>query len=508
MKKTKYDLAFGFGIACSCSETLRRAGLQLLSFPGDWTSPVWGRDFPAPNLVMRVDWLCRGFDDGFFDPNDFMFSRRIETTHKDAYVNRKTRYVFNHDFPAGCDFAAELPKVAAKYGKRRDRLVTLIRAARRVLVLRLDYPNGQDPTSLDDCRYAHDRLRQTFPGVDFDFILVQPDPGHKLADRLTERPEPWLTRLAFDYTDPKSGNNPLYPDLTLTAAAVGAFATVRDYRTPDEKRLHALNRRRKRWASLGATSAFGYQLRRLSLWFHGRRNVLLDLVARLRRTRFDQIAILGFNCEPAFRFYRKWGFLDSSLFAWANVRSLANLTAAVRGLDRLGTGTFTYSAESRMWRCDNAQVYFHGRLQALPDAPQPPEAQLAADREELRSRLAHLKEKFRSYAANGNSVLFVHKLKEKDAEDPRLGEMLDALEAALAGLDARNWKLLVICERKLLNRMPPGPNRLFRAVNAYNPNADVTNPKKGDPAGWNRIFSEFAPRRILPKSHGFKFESV
>ena len=43
----------------------------------------------------------------------------------------------------------------------------------------------------------------------------------------------------------------------------------------------------------------------------------------------------------------------------------------------------------------------------------------------------------------------------------------------------------------MLKRMPQGPNRIFRAVNAYNPGAEVTNPKKGDGAGWNRIFALF-----------------
>lgn len=267
MNTKSYDLIFGIGAVCSCSETLRKAGLQHLSFPGDWTSPL-GDDLPAPNLVLRVDWLCNGFD-GFFNPEDFVFKRRYEGTQKDIYNNVRTHYVFNHDFPAGSDFSTELPKVVAKYVKRRNRLFSLIRNSRRVLVFRLDLPNGKMPTSLDDCRYARRRLQAAFPGVDFDFALMQPDPNRTLQTRLVEHPEPWLTRIAFEYNDPKSENDALYPDLQLTSAAIAEIASVRDYRTTEEKRQHALNRRRRRYARVGAKNGFDYQRIRLANWLKG-----------------------------------------------------------------------------------------------------------------------------------------------------------------------------------------------------------------------------------------------
>ena len=54
--------------------------------------------------------------------------------------------------------------------------------------------------------------------------------------------------------------------------------------------------------------------------------------------------------------------------------------------------------------------------------------------------------------------------------------------------------------------MPSSEHRIFRAVKAFNPLAKVTSADLGDPVGWNAIFSEFAPAKILPKAHGFKFE--
>lgn len=242
--------------------------------------------------------------------------------------------------------------------------------------------------------------------------------------------------------------------------------------------------------------------------FYGRYNLLLDIFARCRQRKFEQIIILGFNCEPAFRFYCRWGFLDSSLFAWASTVNLKTLTAAIADLPRLGAGVFSFNGRSRMWRCENSGISFHGRTKYACGSSLPTDNEMRAEREELCSRLSHLKDKFITYATNEKLTLFVYRPQKADFENPGLGERLDALEATLTRLGAQNWKLLVICERHLLKKMPAGTNRLFRGVLAFNPTGEVTNKRLGDTSGWNRIFTEFAPIHILPKTHTYKFEDV
>lgn len=230
-----YDLAFGIGMSCNSSISLRKAGLQFLSFPGDWVAPIWKREELAEsNLVYRTEWLCRGFD-GFFDPNDFVFVRRHEWNGKDIYANGRTHYLFVHDIPAGSDFAAELPKMVAKYNRRRNRLVSLIKASRRVLVLRLDHANGLSGATVEDCEKAHMRLCKAFPGVEFDFALFQSDPGVPFSRRHISRPRPWLTHVTFDYHDKKHPEDPKLPDNGLVAKALKKLARVRDYRTNAER---------------------------------------------------------------------------------------------------------------------------------------------------------------------------------------------------------------------------------------------------------------------------------
>ena len=504
-KRIKYDLIFSLGRACGCSQSLRQAKLQHLSFPGDWTAPMSPPQ--EHDLRIRVENLCSSCAD-FFNLEDFQRQKDLPLTKKTVYINTRTHYTFNHDFPINGDFATELPKVVMKYRRRRERLLELFGKSRRVLAVNMDIPGAAFSNTLEDCRFARKRLNERFAPAKFDFLLVSHDPNRTFSQRTFKAVEDGLFHLSFDFLDRKRTDLPNQPDLILTSAALAEHFAVKDYRAPEEKHRFTAAKRAKRYARLGVDNAFAYHRMRLSIWLHGRFNFLCDLIARLRRKRFSQTVILGFNCEPAFRFYRRWGFLDSSLFAWSNTKSLETLTSAIRNLPKLGSETFSFHEASRMWRCDVSGIFFHGRMKPVPGAPAPTATEIEADREELCSRLAHLKEKFIRYATNNDSTLFIYKPRESDAEDPAFGRKLDELEIALTALGAKNWKLLVICERKMLGRMPQGPDRVFRAVNEYNPGTDVTNAKKGDGSGWNRIFSEFAPLRILPKAHGFKFEAV
>ena len=116
-------------------------------------------------------------------------------------------------------------------------------------------------------------------------------------------------------------------------------------------------------------------------------------------------------------------------------------------------------------------------------------------------------EKLRRYLSNDVETLVVHRLADKDSNEPGLAERLGAFEDAISRLGARNWKLLVICRASDIRKMPPASKHLtFRCVKAFNPMAKVTHRDLGDPVGWDAIFSEFAPAKILPKAHTFKFE--
>ena len=116
------------------------------------------------------------------------------------------------------------------------------------------------------------------------------------------------------------------------------------------------------------------------------------------------------------------------------------------------------------------------------------------DLADLRGRLEKLAEDFRRRLANDEETLLVYRLAEGEGPGPDLAERLDGLEAAIAALGARNWKLLVVCRESDLAKMPPpSANRIYRSVRRFTPDEHETWGELGDPVGWSAIFTEFAP---------------
>lgn len=73
----KYDFIFGIGRACACSQSLRRAGLQLLSLPWDWLAIN-----PKPegsDLHIRLHIMENGFSD-WLNKEDLVFAGHMRNT--------------------------------------------------------------------------------------------------------------------------------------------------------------------------------------------------------------------------------------------------------------------------------------------------------------------------------------------------------------------------------------------------------------------------------------------
>lgn len=258
--KLQYDLVAGFGPVCSCSQTLRRAGLQHLSFPFDWIAPTFGQPGWDHDVRHRANVLARGFGD-WLHIEDFEFHGN-HTNGMAKYWNTKLQLMFLHDFPAGVPLAESFPSVVAKYARREKRLLELIGRSSRVLIVRLDRPDLDYRTPLEDCRYARELLSKRFAPTAFDLLLVQPDPGVPPEKASLETLEPGIFRLAFAYRDMRPGADAAIPHLGLTSAVVSRFFSVRDYRTKEEIAAHHQKERQKRWAKYDASNVWQYLWRK------------------------------------------------------------------------------------------------------------------------------------------------------------------------------------------------------------------------------------------------------
>ncbi len=72
-----YDLAFSLGAACSCSQTLRAAGMRYAPIPFDWLCH-------AP-FINRIDAMAADFAHGM-DPSNIFFARRFARKGMDCRV--------------------------------------------------------------------------------------------------------------------------------------------------------------------------------------------------------------------------------------------------------------------------------------------------------------------------------------------------------------------------------------------------------------------------------------
>ena len=494
-----YDFIFGLGNACSCTQTLREADLQLLSFPFDWVILS-----ETDDLRRRVETIANGFA-GWFEKGDLRKIGDYAPSNRDIYRNEATGTVFNHEFWRNEDLDLAYPAVRAKYDRRIRRFLGLLAASQEILVVRVDRPDQVPPTSEAECREALRRLRALYPAAHFEMLHLAMKDGVSVEDRQVEDLGDGFVRVSCDYRNRAAGAEPYAVRFDVASTAVRALANVRDYRTHAEKAAFRRAKKRAHWAKYGADSAFGY---RLEKWRRGwLLNVLPSMLrARVRRRKFSQIVPLGINCEVAFRFCVSWGFVDSSLFAWSQTFGLKKMCETLRKLDRLFAGAATLDDVSKMWMCEETGTLFHGRLKWDPGHPDYTDEQIAADLEDLRGRVRHLRGKFLDYLRNETPTLLVHRLGEGDAQKDDLDARLSELESVLGGLGARNCTLLVVVERRFLDRMPAGTGRVFRAVEKFNPCDCVTDVNAGDPIGWRAIYSEFAPAKILPKTHAFKFE--
>ena len=227
----------------------------------------------------------------------------------------------------------------------------------------------------------------------------------------------------------------------------------------------------------------------------------------MKAKKYDHVVTIGYNCEMAFRFFDYYKFVDSTLFTWTGSEDWAKLISQV---DRFFTGeilppTKTYP----LYRCGNTGACAHGRApQSTWSSGKPiPEGLVEREIADIRSRMAHLREKTLGYLRDEKSVLVSYKMRPSDSGPGKAGPCADAILAALEGVGARNMTFLVICEDRYRPNFPKRhPGYELRSVLEFNPETDSTIRNLGDRYGWRIIFDEFRPKTIKAQAHKFKFE--
>ena len=224
----------------------------------------------------------------------------------------------------------------------------------------------------------------------------------------------------------------------------------------------------------------------------------------VRKRKFSHFLLLGYNCEIAYRFLRANGFLDSSLFAWAGCWGPDIMVDALGRLGDIGTGSLAFAGATDIFIDVDTGVMMHSRLKVDPASPTGTDDAEAA-KAELRSRVAHLREKFLLQLRDDEPTLAV--VKVSPSERIVGDEFARAIVDKLKGMDGRNFRLLVVCQKADAAFFPKEhPDYELRTVAEYNPDWRAATELSGDRLGWMKIWREFVPLKKLVQHKTYKFE--
>ena len=171
--KNKYDLIFGIGEACSCSQILRKCQLQFFSYPYDW---LFGSDILKKTKILTDNY------------NDFINKQDLEDTgdnNKDEknlceiYYNKSNSIYFNHDFACNEPFEKVYEEVKRKYDRRIKRQIAQFEQSNRVLVVYLQTPNNRDVIDGNTLLEVHQMLKNRFPNQEISLLYLFCEHGNK-----------------------------------------------------------------------------------------------------------------------------------------------------------------------------------------------------------------------------------------------------------------------------------------------------------------------------------------
>ncbi len=192
--REKYDYCFSIGSACSCTESLRAAGLQFHSLPFDW---VDGSTLKKRSELIASD-FSHWIDKELLTP---VFTHHLDKEEMTVYRNSVTDINFVHDFATSKPFDSVFSGVSEKYRRRCLRLLQHIESSRSVLAVYIDQPYQKEPVSDADIIYAREILMKRFPHVCIDILYLHNRDDVPYRQRLVTSPAEGITQVAFCYND-------------------------------------------------------------------------------------------------------------------------------------------------------------------------------------------------------------------------------------------------------------------------------------------------------------------
>ena len=164
--KKKYDLIFGIGEACSCSQILRKCRLQFFSYPYDW---LFGSD-----ILSKTKILTDNYKD-FINKEDLEDTGKNNTDKKnlcEIYHNKRNNITFNHDFAYDKPFEETYKEVKTKYDRRINRQISQLEKSSNVLAVYLQTPNNGNIVKEEVLKEVYQTFKNRFPNQNISLLYL------------------------------------------------------------------------------------------------------------------------------------------------------------------------------------------------------------------------------------------------------------------------------------------------------------------------------------------------
>ncbi len=205
--------------------------------------------------------------------------------------------------------------------------------------------------------------------------------------------------------------------------------------------------------------------------------------------KYDVVTSLGYNCEISFRLENFFEHINAMPFSWSYVLDRDSFPAVLENIDPLFTGEVRL-LEDRMILCENTNIKFHPRYEILLIDGGFTIESLTEAIEELKSRVAHLKSKYKELLTGNKNTLFLLKVENK-GEESNVQYIRAVTEALKKTYCTGMFTLAVLIEKEAftpaIQQLEEGQVKI-RVLKNFAPrkHTDIA----GDVKGWYRVLKE------------------
>ena len=205
--------------------------------------------------------------------------------------------------------------------------------------------------------------------------------------------------------------------------------------------------------------------------------------------KYDVVASIGYNCEISFRLENFYERINAMPFSWSYVLDRDSFPGVLKNIEPLFAGEVRL-LDDNMILCENTNIKFHPRYEILLKDGSVSEESLAEATEELKSRVAHLKRKYKDLLVSNKKTLFLFKVENK-GEKSNIQFIKNVLEALQETYVSGNFTVAALIEKGALTpeiKQLENEQIKIRVLKQFAPrkHTDIA----GDVMGWYRILKE------------------